>query len=243
MSPIDFDGDFVTAITFDGDDIRQVTMDGDIVWEKDNIFINIVDNFEDNNISEYNIIVQDGNGNLTKNGSSGFTTTSSTVKNGSYSCKADWADEERAIVSTNFSVSNGKKYRGSIYILSDCRASIIFGTQSESYVSGYGLEISTISNEFDLKWWGDGTSILEKGEKTTLKGESVTVNTDTWYDVFFEWGSGGALKAKLYDNKNNKISELNFTDQEYTSGGIGCSMESESFANDVTYFDYIREVK
>lgn len=188
--------------------------------------LTVVDDFEDGDIAEYAL----------ETGS--FSVQTSTIYSGSNALEASFEDNfGRHIVSTDFSVSNGKTYRWNVQLpTTDVTGSAVFGVEDESSIDGYQIEAQANESSFNL-------AEFEEGSRTLLSQDTdVTYSTGIWYEVEFDWGSSGGLTATLYDDGGSQVTQISATDSTFSSGGIGWHMFNSTTTSRSVFYDYMREV-
>lgn len=194
-------------------------------YSERNIDYTIIEDFEDNDINEYSLDTDI------------FETTSEVVKNKKYALKVELENATKQIVTTNYNLKNGNVYRGNIYIDGNAISGIIFGVQDENSSDGYWVTIDTDNDNFELYLLDDGTANLLGSES-----DSININQNEWYEIKIDWGSQN-MYFTLFDNDGNEKAKFRDTDSTYTSGGLGFRMEGFGIDKDITYFDFVREMK
>lgn len=218
MTPISFDNDNITDITIDGEDVKEVTMDGDVVWVP---YSKIIDSFEDRNINEYSL------------DTGSYETTSAVSKHETYALEGNFANDTKQIVSTNYNLDDSNTYRGNMYIDGFVKSGIIFGVEDDNSLDGYQIRINNIDDNFEINKFNDGSL-------DPLASTGQNINQNEWYEIEFDWGS---MEATLFDSSGNQKANISANDSTYNSGGLGFRMISNQLSGDITYFDFVREMK
>jgi len=189
----------------------------------------IVDDFEDNDISEYS--VDTGN----------FSTVTSTVQSGTYALEGTTGSsgEGRQIHSTSGLAnypSAGDIYRTNVYLTeSGDDPFIYFGTQSESKdPNGYRVFIAKGSSTLEFQ------SITGSTNVTSIASTGATIPTAEWLELEVDWGASGDFTITLYNSAGAEIASVTGSDTNFTSGGIGWQTGSNN--QSTQYFDNARIV-
>jgi len=243
MSPPirDGSGDSIGSIRLgDGSEIAEVrTGAGDVLFSASAIPDNLVDSFEDSDISDYS-------------GDTGaYSVISSDSTDGNNALKLSnpttgGRGSRDAIGST--SGLNDYPQRGDIFrcdwkptqdiVGSGNRVTVVFAAQGESGTSNcYTVSISPGNDNF-----GIGDESLSG--TANLKSESLgSLSTGTQYFVEVEWGSStnnNTITARLVEKgSGNNVNEVSVQDSTYDSGGIGFGVNQGSGEPRCVY-DYYR---
>ena len=165
-----------------------------------------IDDFEDNNISEYS-----GDNSL-------FQTDTTPVYGGSYALEAQnkTGRTTNGLYRSDLTTAQGQIIRWMQYVSTDGDdACTLFGFQSVS--SNYAL---------CLQRFGVDRMVLAKNVKdidssgTVLSSTTVTYATG-WYEVEVDWRTNNSITAYLYNGAGSLVASTTATDSSYTSGGIG----------------------
>ncbi len=198
---------------------------------KTSLYPYIIDDFEDQDLSEYTALT----GSL-----SDWGFDNSTVINGNYSLTITESTKvDRAIVST----SGLDNYPSAGDIISiwmhpsadggnNPAANFYFGYQDAN--NYYMLtHQNTDSN--------DGIFRLAKadaGDFVTLHSETYNASNQ-WYRYEIDWGSSGTIDVTLYDSDGTtQLTNFSVTDTTFTDGGIGWFANFEASNTITFYFDY-----
>jgi hypothetical protein len=187
----------------------------------------VVDDFEDNDLSEYT-------------GNTGGATSVGTehVKNGSYSLKISDPGNPKKIVSTsglNAYPEQGDTWRYWTYAGSDSNhLRMIFGYQDSDnyYFVNATVGPSSESLYVTKRETGNETVLVQTG----LDDDKVDQNQAYEFEV--SWGTDGSITATMYDSNGDSLSTVSTTDNTFTSGGIGWGSNSSMGSN--TFFDFCR---
>lgn len=194
--------------------------DGTLVLSELGSANTIVDNFEDNDISEYS-------------GDTGaYSIDSTIVKEGSYSLYGESGGNEKRIYSTsgldNY-IEAGDNWTYYQYASTSVNSAFVFGFQDTDHY--YFLNCSTQDDKFLLKRKDDTNEVLAV--------EYTSVPSGEWMKVEFEWKTDGTINIFIYDNANNQLGSLSANDSTWSSGGIGYSVNTAS-GTEYAYWDNIQ---
>lgn len=194
--------------------------------------IEIIDDFEDGDISEYT-------------GSTGRTTVvTSTVFNGTYSLEHDTpADGKYPIISTS-GLANypeaGDTFRVYFYTPSSNYVGIFGFAQQGNTVNtgsiicdegGYAFEIRNSSADGVINWHKD---------QSQPSSSSVSDNLNAWNYIEIAWGSGGMITAEVRQaNDDSLLGDITVSDSSYASGGVLWGQDGASGTTATSYFDYV----
>jgi hypothetical protein len=165
----------------------------------------IVDDFEDNDLSEYSHI--EGNA----------TVQSNVVHNGTYA------------VLTEETSSSDSGYAGSMSGLprypqsGDTFQYWVRTELGDTARTGFGLQEDTKDNGYDILFSDSKIEIRRHGPYEVLASKSVSTSAGTWYRHVVEWGDNGDITATLYDESGSKLATVSATDTNYYEGGISVS--------------------
>jgi len=173
--------------------------------------VRVVDDFEDNNLSEYSVNT-DAPARFCK-------TQSNDVISGNYSLKIEGDNESAECISTSgldYYPKRGDTVSFKFLFENDdnCKTSrILFASSDTLGERGYDIA-------FRIR---DGTLDLEKrtpSSKTTLDSQNVNYSNyqDTVLDVAFDWGASD-LTVTLKDG-GTTVAQLSATDTQFDAGGI-----------------------
>lgn len=186
---------------------------------------NLIDDFEDGDISEY------------EGDTSGFNVQQAVAKDGSYALEGTNVTSGHLISSTSglsSYPSQGSNFSGHIRFtnVSAGTGFILFGTQNEtSTPGGYEVRFKPFTDEVELTV-RDGN-----GGTTTLDSTALTHKNNVWYKTEVQWGSDGSIDVTIYNESGSQITTLSGADTSYSSGGIGFRHDHSS-ASESTFFDY-----
>jgi hypothetical protein len=195
--------------------------------------VSVVDNFEDNDISEYGgdtgNFAAKAEGNVSVSAQNGTTVLEGDSPDGSF----------YGISSTsglNAYPSQGDTFRCWVYLPNDSgvRTRIYYGTQSETNLPNrYMPSLDDDVDEFQLQLQDDsGFSIIAS--------TSHTFSLGAWYEVEVDWGSSDTHTVRLLDDTGTELEKISTTDTTYTSGGIGFQHNPLSNSSSTAFFDYYR---
>jgi len=180
-----------------------------------------IDGFEDGDIAEY------------EGETSYYSISTSTVKDGSNSLRADHSGGNRAIGSftglANYPQA-GDSFEGYVYLVnSDDFVSIIFGNDQVND-DGYLLNIE--NNELDLNLFDNGTYVGR-----LFRDDSYSGAEGEWLRYTVDWGSGGSITCELYDSAGNLLASGSTNDSTHSSGGFGIETGDRNNTNGTVYTD------
>ena len=89
---------------------------------------------------------------------------------------------------------------------------LVYGAESvEDY---YALNVDFTNGRITLFKRNSGTW-------SSINGQNVSVDPDTWYYLEVDWGTSGTHDIYLYDIHENVVGEFTATDTDFTAKGIG----------------------
>jgi len=173
--------------------------------------VRVVDDFEDNNLSEYSVNT-DAPARFCK-------TQSNDVISGNYSLKIEGKDEGASCVSTSGLDYYPKRgdtvsFKFLFENADNCKTSIIgFASSDTLFERGYDIAFRIRDGTFDLEKRTSSSPII-------LDSQNVNYSSyqDTVLDVTFDWGASD-LTVTLKDG-GTTVAQLSATDTEFDSGGI-----------------------
>jgi hypothetical protein len=190
----------------------------------------VIDDVEDNDISEYDASVLDGTA----------STSSSVVKSGSYSIEmnSDADGELNSLISLsglNTYPQAGDTFEAWVYPQDSKEAGIRFGMQEQARLpTGYRFVMYPANDLIDLRLRNPDDS------QTTLASTSVTIPDDpqAWYRLEVEWGEGGSITCTLYNDSGSQLAQISATDSTYTEGGFAWhSFQTTTGSTAPNYYD------
>jgi len=171
----------------------------------------VVDNFEDNGISEYG-------------GDTGkFQTQTGTVFSGAYALRGD-ADSGTgpgfAGIASTSGLDNypaqGDVFECRFRMEGDAYDNLIhFGSQTAAFVPD-GYEARMDFNDYDLQ-----LAKRDSGFTVLTTDTSPTFNTGEWYRLEVTWETDGSITAIVEEDDGTQIASVSTTDTTYSSGGVG----------------------
>ena len=191
----------------------------------------IIDDFEDGDISEY--------GDLPNDDLASFRPDETTiVKNGKYSLECatgGGAKQIHSITGLDYYPESESKFRFNSYADS---TELVFGIRFA--VKGednfYYLRYRTDTNEFQFY-------IRENGNYSLLAEDTtVTIPVGEWLEIEVDWGSAGTIVMTLFNASGTQLSQISVTDNTFTSGGIGWAINTTAGTTQYGYVDYARVV-
>lgn len=169
----------------------------------------VVDDFEDNSLSEYTVDTQ---------GNWGIQT--SIVKEGTYALSCDYNSTNKGAVSSTSGLANypaqGDTFRVWMrYSANNDYGGIVFGVPTDStsnQMDGYHVHFHRTGDatDFHLRKYPSGTQLAATGSGTS---------PDTWYEIEVDWQS--TITVRLLDAAGSELASMSANDTTYTSGGIG----------------------
>lgn len=197
----------------------------------------VVDNFEDQDITEYG-------------GDTGFyravdeSTVSAEARNGTalLECDMGAVDTPRRISSTadlNDYPVPGDKFRCWLRMGGDPNnnqaVGFYFGTQgANGDPNGYRVDLKQSSTpDYRIRKLDNGG--------TNLATASQSYTADNWYEVKVDWQTDGTITATLYDDQGSQLNEITGSDSTFTDGGVGFHANQSAGGSGITYeYDYYR---
>ena len=215
--PTSIDGTDITGATIDGEEVQEITVDGDTVFTASSGSVILPESgdmqFFSGDTADMSIL---------------DTTQDPAINDGPYRNLAlmenndgDSMRRGKSIIST----SGLNKY--------PVAGQTLTWIQSEpDYNKDNGRPMATffgVQNSSNYYWVGidprDSFYLVKDG---SIQQESFPViDPGFWYEIEVVWGTGGSIVARLFDidqsngSRISELSEISFTDTEYTSGGIG----------------------
>jgi hypothetical protein len=175
-----------------------------------------------------------------------FSRQQTTVKEGSYALQAQSSSgNPYAIFSDSGSGLNYYPSQGDTWrywfraSVNDDIYGFYFGTSGNARTgSGEGYGIRCAFNQPDIR-----ISRLDSGSITNLNITSQSFSADAWYEMEIAWGTDDSIAWTLYDDTGAQLNSSSTTDSNYTSGGIGWSInETAGDSSPSGFFDYARTV-
>jgi len=207
-----------TGLQFNG--YQQVRKgDGTVLWSA----VDIVDSFEDGDISEYtgdtgNYSAQTGGATSPQDGSYHLNGTSGT---------SSFMYSESGL--ENYP-SAGDTFQFWIYHGNKDDFTRTFWAVSGDKNTSYSIFLDRRN--------GGRTVALRKDDNDVIASGPNRANTDSWYRFRIIWGTNGDMTVQMYDSSGNKELEFTGNSSAYTSGGIGFSSNSPSQNSDVYWDGY-----
>ncbi len=204
---ISIDGSELQGITIDGTQVQEITIDGVTVYTTSQV----VDDFEDDDISEY--------GGHTGN----FSVTTGTVKSGSHALQMNTNGNNHQISDTNDLThpSLGDTFEAWIYFQGG-RPAFSWFTQTETHdANGYGARIQGSSFKIQRNPGGGNTSTLESANVSPSNG---------WYRIEITHASDNTITATLENSTGTQLAQISASDSTYESGGVGWVMNSGGYS-------------
>lgn len=196
-------------------DLAQITASGD------QTATGTVDDFEDNNISEY-----------TQNGGT-WNVQTGTVESGSYALQGE---DGFGYLHSGSGLDRypraGDTFQFRVKFLNSANIDTLhsFGMTADRS-DGYIISLLDKNNEFRLGKRSGGT-------QTDLANDTtVSYTTGVWYRVKIEWGASGNITATLYDESDTVLANLTATDTEHDRDGITWEVNDQSGGVASVYFD------
>ncbi len=180
----------------------------------------IVDDFEDGDISEYS------------SSTGSYSTTTSTVKNGSYALSWDGSNGAGIYSTTGLDnyPAQGDVYKGHVYQNSGDDPKVYFG-------------LSDFDNTYFVNVrMDDGRFVIQKrdgGNQSSIASDtSISGITGEWLEYEIDWQTDGTISATLYRADGSQMTNISGTDTTFSGGGIGWLTHSKNGGS--VYFDYAR---
>jgi len=154
----------------------------------------VVENFEDNDISNYSGDV------------GSFQTTTSPVYNGSYALEETYGSNQNStIADVNITISEDQLYQAAIRPVKDKVTSVLFMSQD-----------ATVDGSYEVGYYHNGDEF-----RTPVGAKTLDLSLPDWFIVEFEKLSDGTVNCRLLDTNQNELASTTGTDDSYTSGGLG----------------------
>lgn len=176
----------------------------------------ILENFEDGDISEYN-------------GDTGsWSINTNKVYEGNYSA---FCGSDGKIYRTDINIKRGQIIEGRIFSDGVNRGSGIIlaasGTSS-SDVSGYLLGHQNAGSNNSISF-----GRYDSGSLTRLKNSSTSPPNKEWLKFIFKWYKNGDITYILKDSNDNQVKKFELNDTTYDQGGIGWECNSGNDNNNM----------
>jgi Domain of unknown function (DUF2341) len=174
-----------------------------------------LDDFEDDNISEYS------------GDTSSYDTNATVAQQRSYGLGAGSGSEgaQADILRTGVTIAQGSTIRVFQYVDSTQTDDIpcaLFGVQGGTN-QNYAVCLSAYpSKKFNLIKNFSNTGFTG----TSLASTTVSYSTG-WYEIVVDWLTTNAINARLYDSSGSLVTSLSASDSTYTTGGMGFSFWSQ----------------
>lgn len=195
-----------------------VTLDLERVSE-----INVVDNFEDGNLDEYEF----------DRGQSGASVVSNPVYRGSNALEINGTNTEM------ISMSGLQNYPAAGDVFS-YRVRATGGANKTNFT--YGVQNHLNRYYVHLKFADDSLVLLryEDGSSYVLDKQSsgFTLSEDEWYEVTIDWQEDGTHTVSLYDSAGGLVAQVSATDSTWPAGGVGYDAYLSSSGGTV-YYDQV----
>lgn len=196
-----------------------------------------IDDFEDGDIGEY-----------TSGERSAFSATTNNPQSGSYSLESQsdgsdirmWSNEGNGLPHY---FQQGDEWE--FYVQTDTVNSDIWGVcghmfGAQSNGGRYRARVRWHDNAIQLRGTdGNGNTIGSQIVDCTF-----SLQANTWYRIKVRWddgdtfsGTAGEMQATIYDANSSDSTTVEFTDNTYTSGGIGWSVDK--YDNNKMWFDEV----
>lgn len=181
----------------------------------DSVFI-FLDDFEDNNISEYS-----GDSSL-------FTTTGTFAQQGSYGLGASSGNEDAETTDGIYQDAGGSStYAGTtirffqyVDASTDDEPCALFGIQSPGNANNnYAVcldQFNTVSSERVTL----AKDVSSNDGGGVMAATAVSYSTG-WYEVEVDWLSSGTINATVYELDGTEFASVSTSDTDYSTGGMG----------------------
>lgn len=178
--------------------------------------LELVDSFEDGNISEYS-------------GDTGTATTvtDSNAPHGNTVLELDATNGASIYRETELTV--GSTFHAHVNATASTVPIIQFGIQKTQNNSYYQIAVDEAADEVRLERYDEGSLA------STVDTTAVTINTDTWYELSIDWNITGNISVSVLDPNDNEVATLGGTDSTYLNGW--CGFKSGD-ANGTKQFDW-----
>jgi hypothetical protein len=180
---------------------------------------NVVDDFEDTDLSEYEF----------DRGKSGASLVTSPTYSGAYALEISGTNTEM------ISMNGLDHYPAAGDVFSTWvrgtnnadRINITYGVQN--HLNRYFARVNPEQGHVALYRYEDGNGTL-------LADKGVPLSQDTWYEVQIEWQTDGTHVFTLFDESGGQVAQISATDSTWTAGGIGY----DAYLGDggTVYFDH-----
>jgi hypothetical protein len=197
------------------------TLGADRVRALSSVPCNIIDDFEDGELSEYDF----------DRGSSGASITSSLTRSGSNALEISETNTEMmSMEGLDYYPSAGDSFSTWVRGTNGAdRINITYGVQSHR--NRYFARVNIKQGHIALYRYEDG-------DATKLADKGISLAEDTWYEVEINWQTDGTHALTLYDDAGSKLSHISGSDSTWRSGGIGY----DAYLGDggTVYFDSVK---
>lgn len=170
-----------------------------------NSIMEMVDSFEDGNISEYG-------GNTAQ-----LNLTTAKSVDGSYSLVHNGGSWGGISSTTGLAryPQPGDTIHYNYQIGGNVGAMLMFATQAETgNPDGYRVGNNPNNGKLFIELRNGGTN-------TNLASSATSLNINEWHEIVTDWGTDGTIAATWYDSTGTKIASISATDTTFTSGGVG----------------------
>lgn len=175
----------------------------------------VIEDFEDNDLSNYDTQIQTGNANPT------FNIVTSPVYEGSYALQVDDGGDNQGghLLDTNDETQYpdaGDSW--DFWVRADGESELVgmfYGVQDDADNTRYHANFHENQDRIDLVKWA-GTS-----QEIQATSQSFSYTLGTWVRGHVDWATDGTHTFKLFDQNDNEFATVTMSDSEMTSGGIG----------------------
>ena len=180
----------------------------------------VVDSFEDGNLSEYSF----------NRGQAGANIVSNPIWGGSSALELSGTNTEMiSMEGLDYYPSAGDVFSYSIRMTNGAEeTNFTYGVQD--HLNRYFVRIDPYKNDFDLYRY-------EAGNVIYIDGNSPDIQEDAWYRVEISWGVHGTHTLTLYDSSGTKLSQFSGSDSTWQSGGIG--FDGYLSGEETVYYDHV----
>lgn len=189
-----------------------------IKYETDNaVTLAVLDNFEDNDISDYNGDTAD------------FNVQTGTVQDGTYALEATAAAGSK-IWTTTHTFGSGSEWFFRLNIGSTSEASFLFGVEDgDNY---YEARVDNNNGNIEIGYEEDG------GGFTSINSTAATIPDGEWLDCRVKWEANGDITLDVDDANNSDVASLTVNDTRFDGDGLGFGFKTVD-ANAAKYFDSV----
>jgi len=159
----------------------------------------IVDDYEDNDLSEYS-------------NPGAYTTQTGTVYEGTYAVANTGSSNNQFLYSTSGLPAypqQGDTYSAWAHDYDGGIPEVAYGVQGSS--SYYSMTVIPDSDEIRIR----------KETTDLASNSSVSLSQGNWYECVMTWATDGSMLFEIYDTSGTKLGDVSTTDGSYTDGGIG----------------------